>query len=76
MAEFYITQERAMAPGIAGEWPEVIEKPDTRYGRLVKVEGVQEMIDGITKMIESKSGGNGWWDGYREAVAGRDKAST
>ena len=77
MAEFYVTQERAMAPGIAGEWPKVIPKPDNQHGRrLVKVDGVQEMIDGIDQMIINKNcGGDEWWSGFYKAVAGRDKAS-
>jgi len=76
MAEFYVTQERAMAPGIAGDWPKVIAKPDSQHGRLVKVDGVQDMLDGITKMISNEDcGGDGWWDGFKQAVAGRDKAS-
>lgn len=33
---YYITQERAMAPGIAGHWPDVIPHPKTKNGRLVK----------------------------------------
>lgn len=76
MAEFYVTQERAMAPGIAGEWPNVIPKPDNPNGRLIKVDGVQEMLDGIQKMIESKDfGGVDWWEGLNMAVSGYKKAS-
>jgi hypothetical protein len=45
MAEFYITQERALAPGIAGDWPKIIPKPDNPNGRLVKVEGLQQKMD-------------------------------
>lgn len=33
---YYIAQERAMAPGIVGEWPEVIKHPTNPHGRLVK----------------------------------------
>lgn len=33
---YYIAQEMAMAPGIAGEWPTVIPHPKTKNGRLVK----------------------------------------
>ena len=33
---YYITQERAMAPGIADGWPEVIPAPHTPHGRLVR----------------------------------------
>ena len=76
MAEFYVTQEKAMAPGIAGEWPKVIQKPDNPNGRLLKVDGVQEMIDGIDQMISNEEcGGDKWWDGFKKAVAGRNKAS-
>jgi hypothetical protein len=45
MAEFYITQERALAPGIAGDWPKIIPKPDSPNGRLLKVEGLQQKMD-------------------------------
>ena len=45
MAEFYVTQERALAPGIAGDWPKIIPKPDSPNGRLVKVEGLQQKMD-------------------------------
>ena len=31
---YYITEERAFAPGISGEWPAVI--PHSPHGRLVK----------------------------------------
>lgn len=34
---FYITQERAFAPGIADGWPEVIPAPHTPNGRLVRL---------------------------------------
>jgi hypothetical protein len=33
---YYITQERAFAPGIADGWPEVIAAPHTHNGRLVR----------------------------------------
>ena len=33
---YYITQERAFAPGIADGWPDVIPAPHTKNGRLVK----------------------------------------
>lgn len=33
---YYITQERAMAPGIAHGWPDMIPAPHTKNGRLVK----------------------------------------
>ena len=31
---FYVTEERAFAPGIAGGWPEIIPAPHTKNGRL------------------------------------------
>ena len=33
---YYVAQERAFAPGIAGEWPKVIAHPKNRHGRLIK----------------------------------------
>lgn len=33
---YYVTQERAMAPGIADGWPEVIPAPHSKNGRLVR----------------------------------------
>lgn len=33
---YYVTQERAFAPGIADGWPEVIPAPHTKNGRLVR----------------------------------------
>ena len=33
---YYVTQERAFAPGIADGWPDVIPAPHTKNGRLVK----------------------------------------
>lgn len=33
---YYVTQERAFAPGIAAGWPEVIPAPHTQNGRLVR----------------------------------------
>ena len=33
---YYLTEERAMAPGIADGWPDVIPAPHTKNGRLVK----------------------------------------
>ena len=50
MSDYYVAEERAMAPGIAGEWPRVIPKPDNANGRLVKVEGVD--IDKAIKDAE------------------------
>jgi len=33
---FYIAQEKAFAPGIVGDWPDVIPHPTNPHGRLVK----------------------------------------
>lgn len=33
---YYVAQERAFAPGIAGEWPAVIKHPTNHNGRLIK----------------------------------------
>ena len=51
MADFYVTEERAMAPGIAGDWPKVIPKPDNPCGRLVKIEGLQQRMDGVIEEL-------------------------
>lgn len=37
MAEFYVTEERAMAPGI-------IPKPDNPNGRLVRIDGMEQLL--------------------------------
>lgn len=34
---FYEAQERAMAPGVAGDWPKVIKAPQSKHGRLIKL---------------------------------------
>lgn len=44
MAEYYITEEKAFAPGIASEWPHIIPKPDNPNGRLVKIEGLRDLL--------------------------------
>ena len=44
MAAYYKSQERAFAPGIAGEWPAVIPKPDNANGRLVRCDGLHELL--------------------------------
>jgi hypothetical protein len=33
---YYVTQERAMAPGISGKWPLIIQHPATKNGRLIQ----------------------------------------
>ena len=39
-------------------------------------DGYRDMAEGISKMIANEDcGGDGWWDGFKQAVAGRDKAS-
>lgn len=48
MIQVYVTQEKAMAPGIVREWPNVIPHPTDRNGRLVKkslTEIIEEMSD-------------------------------
>jgi len=44
---FYKTQEKAMAPGIAGEWPRVIPKPGSPHGRLVRIDGLEEFLEEV-----------------------------
>lgn len=56
MADFYATEERAMAPGIAGDWPRVIPKPDNPNGRLVKIEGLQQRMNGVIKELTRLNG--------------------
>lgn len=41
---YYQSQEKAFAPGIAGEWPEVMPKPGNANGRLVRCDGLQELM--------------------------------
>lgn len=52
MADFYVTQERAFAPGIAGEWPQVIPKPGNKNGRLIKAEGLGELLNEMLEEAE------------------------
>lgn len=33
---YYVAQEAAFAPGIAGEWPAVVKAPQSKHGRLVR----------------------------------------
>jgi len=47
MAEFYITQEKAFAPGVAGEWPNIIPKSDNPNGRLVRIDGAQALLEQV-----------------------------
>lgn len=53
MADYYYeTQERAMAPGIADGWPEVIKAPHTRNGRLVRRNGdPAEMLAALKALV-------------------------
>lgn len=48
---WYECQERAMAPGIADGWPEVIPAPHTPNGRLVRRECASPM-DELEKLRE------------------------
>lgn len=52
MAEFYVTEERAMAPGIAGDWPPFIAKPDNPNGRLKKLVGLQQRVEGVVEELD------------------------
>ena len=52
MADFYVTEEKAMAPGIAGDWPLFIPKPDNPHGRLAKIPGLQQRIEGVVEEME------------------------
>lgn len=64
MTEYYATEEKAMAPGIAGEWPRVIPKPDNPNGRLVKFEEID-----IDKLIEASKDVIAWMEGDWFGVA-------
>src|SRR3990167_6080839 len=52
---YYVAHERAMAPGIAGEWPEVIPHTTSKHGRLVKIknpisqETARELLEACRK---------------------------
>lgn len=57
----YITQEAAMAPGISGEWPDIIVPPKMKHARLKKLwipEG-DKLIKEIEKLesLQRKSAG-------------------
>lgn len=41
---YYQSQERVFAPGIAGEWPKVMPKPDNQNGRLVRCDGLHDLL--------------------------------
>lgn len=58
MAHFYVSQERAFAPGIGGEWPKIIDKPGNPNGRLVKLEGFQEEVGGLISRLKDLSENN------------------
>ncbi len=42
-----------MAPGSAGEWPRVIPKPGSPLGRLVKVEGMEAILELAAVALEN-----------------------
>ena len=47
---FYVSQERAMAPGCSGEWPDIIPHPTSPNGRLVRMSAAQcHKIDRLCK---------------------------
>lgn len=52
MSEYYVTQERAMAPGIAGEWPDVIMHPKTKNGRLKRSQAVKDVIERADRAVK------------------------
>jgi len=62
---YYITQERGMAPGISGDWPEIIGHGDTvpRHGRLVKKaasnlpDADPEIAAAVADVVEEAAGG-------------------
>ena len=47
----YIAQERAFAPGIAGEWPKIIKHPKSKNGRLVAVNLTNTLMRKIDQFI-------------------------
>lgn len=52
MSTYYVTQEKAMAPGIADGWPEIIKAPHTKNGRLKKL-SVSECV-AIDEVLDSR----------------------
>lgn len=49
---WYQAQERAMAPGIADGWPEVIKAPHSPHGRLVRRNGdPSELLSALTALV-------------------------
>ena len=53
---YYQAQERAFAPGSAGEWPAVIEKPDNRNGRLVRCDLQELLIAAASELFSIANG--------------------
>lgn len=50
MSDYYVAQEMAFAPGISGEWPEIIKAPHTKHGRLKLLP--KELCLKIDKLLE------------------------
>ena len=47
MAEFYISQERAFAPGIVTEWPDIIPNQFSKHGRLKRLADFHSLMVAI-----------------------------
>lgn len=68
MTTYYVAQERAMAPGISGKWPEVIRAPHTRHGRLRRVDdktaasisAAPDLLAVCKRILETMEGPFGW----------------
>ncbi len=67
MTYWYETQERAMAPGIADGWPEIIKAPHTKNGRLVRRDGNPSDLLAALKLAESV---------YRQNVVAEGESSS
>jgi hypothetical protein len=47
MAEYYVSQERAFAPGIVTEWPDIIPNQFSKHGRLKKLPNLHDLMVAI-----------------------------
>ena len=52
MTQYYATEERAMAPGISGEWPDVIPHPTNKNARLVKVDPLTAGLTALPTVVD------------------------
>lgn len=50
---YYVAQERAMAPGVVTDWPDVIKHPKDKNGRLVKLAGAAP-VDRLREYVQHK----------------------